>query len=587
MSFRKKLPRPALRFKRTALVVAALAAAACAPSEGPTSTAVAAGPVPSAPAAVTRDAGPADPGFPARDAERVFAYAFNAITDRYIDGVTARGVAVEGLRGLGAIDPAVAVEVSAGARVEMHSAGGLLASVPAPRDDDTRAWAHAVTELVAGARRASPQLAAASAEDIYEAVFDATLAKLDMFSRYAGAEEARDHRASRNGFGGIGIRYVKDENGLLVKDVFEDAPSDGLLFAGDVIVGVAGTPTAALETKQIKDLLRGPIDSLVTLAVQRQGIDQPVQVPIRRALVVPRTVTLKTENDVAVIRISSFNQRTAAGVDSAVRQARAALGPHLRGIVLDLRGNPGGLLDQAVAVSDLFLTNGPIVSTRGRHPESRQSYGAHEEDIAAGLPMVVLVDGRSASSAEIVTAALQDRGRAVVVGTTSYGKGTVQTVVRLPNDGELTLTWSRFHSPSGYALHGLGVMPALCTASTEPEAVEVAQAPGHESADGDDGVVPVSHSDVPTAGEDAGRLAEKVLNAQAAAAVGSVPTQYAQWRSTPLEDTEGRKRLRTACPPVNHADSALDLAVGERLIEDHGLYSWALGLTHGADTAAR
>ncbi|SOD89767.1 carboxyl-terminal processing protease [Caenispirillum bisanense] len=578
MSFRQKMTRPAHRIKRTALVVAALTAAACAPSEGPTSSAVAAGPVPSAPHAVDRS-----DGFAVREAERVFSYAFDAITDRYIDGVTARGVAVEGLRGLGSIDPAVAVEVEGG-RAEIRTPAGLLASVAAPADDDARGWARAVTELIAGARGTSPQLAAAGREDIYEAVFDATLAKLDMFSRYAGAEEARDHRASRNGFGGIGIRYVKNEDGLLVKDVFEDAPSDGLLFVDDVIVGVAGTPTVDLETKQIKDLLRGPIDSSVTLSVKRTGIDQPVQVPIRRALVVPRTVTLTLDHDVAVIKISSFNQRTASGVDTAVRQARAGLGASLRGIVLDLRGNPGGLLDQAVAVSDLFLTDGPIVSTRGRHPESRQAYAAREDDVAAGLPVVVLVDGRSASSAEIVTAALQDRGRAVVVGTTSYGKGTVQTVVRLPNDGELTLTWSRFHSPSGYALHGLGVMPALCTATAD-SAPQVAEAPGTAHED-DDAVVPVTHSDVPAAGEDAGRTVEKLIASRAAAA-GSVPTQYAQWRSTPIEDTEGRKRLRTACPPVNHADSTVDLAVGERLIEDRGLYSWALGLTHGADTAAR
>ncbi|WP_343866391.1 S41 family peptidase [Caenispirillum bisanense] len=565
--------------------MAALAAAACAPSEGPTSSAVAAGPVPSAPATVADR----EPGFPQRDAERVFSFAFNAISDRYIDGVTAAEVAIEGLRGLGTIDPAVAVEI-VGGRVELRGAGGPLAITDAPRSDDTRAWGQAVTELVIGARSASPQLAAASAEDIYQAVFDATLAKLDMFSRYAGAEEARDHRASRNGFGGIGIRYVTSDDGLLVKEVFEDAPSDGLVLVDDVVTAVNGTPTAGLEAKRIKELLRGPIDSAVTLTVRRTGIDQPVQVPIRRALVVPQTVTLTLDDDVALIRVSSFNQRTAAGVDHAVKQAQASLGPTLRGIVLDLRGNPGGLLDQAVAVSDLFLTEGPIVSTRGRHPESRQSYNARQEDIAAGLPLVVLVDGRSASSAEIVTAALQDRGRAVVVGTTSYGKGTVQTVVRLPNDGELTLTWSRFHSPSGYALHGLGVMPALCTASAGGGDSAVGEAGPQQAkapaADEDGGIVPVTHSDVPGAGEDAGRLVEKVLSTRAAAA-SNVPTQYAQWRSTPLEDTEGRKRLRTACPPVNHAESRIDLALGERLIVDRELYAWALGLTRSTDTAAR
>jgi len=147
----------------------------------------------------------------------------------------------------------------------------------------------------------------------------------------------------------------------------------------------------------------------------------------------------------------------------------------LKGVVLDLRGNPGGLLHQSVRVADLFLDHGRIITTQGRHPDSDQYYEAGGRDIVAGLPVVVLIDGGSASAAEIVAAALQDRGRAVIVGTTSYGKGTVQTVISLPNSGELTLTWSRLVPPSGYLLHGHGVVPSLCTSGIrgdDPEAVE-------------------------------------------------------------------------------------------------------------------
>lgn len=409
-----------------------------------------------------------------------------------------------------------------------------------------------------------------------------------MFSRYAGAEEARDHRANRNGFGGIGIRYVRSDAGLVVRDVFDDAPSNGLLFVDDVIMAVDGVELGALETAQVKKMLRGPIGSSLTLTVQRPGITEPVRVPIRRDLVVPRTVTLRTEKNTAIIRITSFNQRTAESVQKAVAQARAELGRNLNGLVLDLRGNPGGLLDQAVAVSDLFIDQGAIVSTHGRHPESRQFYNARHGDIAAGLPMVVLVDGHSASSAEIVSAALQDRGRAVVVGTTSYGKGTVQTVVRLPNDGEITLTWSRFHSPSGYALHGLGVMPSLCTTNGRPDSdvkVAVADEEGETDA-AEGGIVNATHTDAAVDGDALSWRVEQLLRAQANVDA-VVPTQYARWRSTPPEDTEGRRKLRTNCPPKSHAGNEFDLALSERLVEEPALYRWALGLTTDHGTARR
>lgn len=459
MSIRKKLSLPASSLSRAALMVAALTAAACAPSEGPQPATTANEVLTPLSAAAFQPA----TVFPRGDAERVFSYGFSAITGRYINHVNAADLALEGLRGLGTIDPALVADITSDGRVVLRSAQGIVASRPAPHPDDARAWANVVADMVVEARRVSPALSTADAETMYEAVFDAALSSLDMFSRYAGAEEARDHRANRNGFGGIGIRYVRGEKGLEVRDVFDDAPSNGLIFVNDVISAVDGIDVSSLETAEIKKMLRGPIGSSLTLTIKRPGIADPVRVPIRRDLVVPRTVTMTTDGEVAIIRITSFNQRTAESVQKAVTKARAELGPKLRGLVLDLRGNPGGLLDQAVEVSDLFINDGPIVSTRGRHPESRQFYNARHGDIAAGLPLVVLVDGRSASSAEIVSAALQDRGRAVVVGTTSYGKGTVQTVVRLPNDGEMTLTWSRFHSPSGYALHGLGVMPSLCT----------------------------------------------------------------------------------------------------------------------------
>jgi carboxyl-terminal processing protease len=189
----------------------------------------------------------------------------------------------------------------------------------------------------------------------------------------------------------------------------------------------------------------------------------PFAVIVTRAHIVPETVTYERKGNVAYMHIYGFNLDTADSLRKEMLHARQDIGPALLGYVLDLRGNPGGLLDQSVAVSDLLIKHGRIVSTHGRHPDSHQYFEATAGDVANGLPIVVLVNGDSASAAEIVAAALQDSGRAVVVGSNSYGKGTVQTVLRMPNDGELTLTWARFHAPSGYTLNRLGVIPSVCT----------------------------------------------------------------------------------------------------------------------------
>ncbi|MCR6631064.1 MAG: S41 family peptidase [Magnetospirillum sp.] len=215
-----------------------------------------------------------------------------------------------------------------------------------------------------------------------------------------------------------------------------------------------------------------------------------------------------------------------------------------------MRGNPGGLLDQAVGVSDLFMKDGPIVNTKGRSPLASQSYEAREGDMGEDLPVVVLVDGKSASAAEIVTAALQDAGRAVVIGTNSYGKGTVQTVIQLPNDGEMTLTWSRFHTPSGYALHGLGVLPTLCT----------------------------SDETATTAG-----LMEGVVHA---AMPAPVTANLNLWRHARLDETDLRKQLRATCPSAKHGDAKLDLDLAETLLRDQTLYRSALTLSAPGATPA-
>jgi carboxyl-terminal processing protease len=231
---------------------------------------------------------------------------------------------------------------------------------------------------------------------------------------------------------------------------------------------------------------------------------------------------------------------------SKLKKAKKMLGAKIKGLVLDLRGNPGGLLKQSIRVADLFLAQGQIIKTRGRHPDSIQHYEASGPDLVTGAPLVVLVDGKSASAAEIVAAALQDRGRAVVIGTSSFGKGTVQTVIRLPNGGEITLTWSRLIAPSGYVLHGLGVMPAICTS-----------------------------------GANGGQLG---LIDQALMARMKTSTLMEAWRKVDLKNDSQRKGLRASCPAERRKKS-VEVEVASRLIGNRSLYNRALGLTSAVDAA--
>ncbi|MEW5728040.1 MAG: S41 family peptidase, partial [Pseudomonadota bacterium] len=465
-------------------------------------------------------AGPHAP-YDTAEAEKTLVFGFNSIVERHLDRVNAATIAVEGMRGLGSIDPEIGV-ARVDDRVLLTASDRVVAEYPAPAEDDVRAWARLTITLALDARGVSKAVEDAGLEQVYEAVFDSTLSKLDMFSRYSGAKEAREHRASRNGFGGVGIKFDMVEGEAKVIEVMDGAPAAKAgMQLGDIITHIEGQTVAGMAKDDISSRLRGPVSSAVTVTIRR-GF-KPLDLAVRRELIVPPTVTAKLNDDgTAEFKITSFNQRTAASLAAELKKARAQMGGAMKGVILDMRGNPGGLLDQAVSMADLFMKDGPIVSTRGRHPLASQAYEAREGDFAEDLPVVVLVDGKSASAAEIVTAALQDAGRAVVVGTNSYGKGTVQTVIRLPNDGEMTLTWSRFHTPTGYALHGLGVLPTICTADTAASPTGLA-----------DGVI---HAAMPA----------------------PVTANLTMWRHAKLEETDLRKQLRSTCPSAKHGDLRLD-----------------------------
>ena len=396
-------------------------------------------------------------------ARQLFAMGLDNIDRVYLEPVDVSTVALHGLQALSSLDPDVRVERAGGA---LRISGGTQpwATYSAPPDRDSQGWAAVMAGVLETGRERSEKLRAAAVESLYQVVFDGSLHDLDRFSRYNGNVSARDNRASRDGFGGIGIETKVTDDVVRIGTVLPDTPAaQGGLLPGDQITHVDGTPLKGIAERAAISLMRGPEGTDVTLTLVRDA-GAPFSVTMRRATIIAPTVTYRREaGDIAYFQVTGFNKQTAETLRLLVQRAKSEIGRKLKGAVLDLRSNPGGLLDQGIRMVDLFVNAGRILTTRGRHPESLQEFDATDGDILDGLPLVVLINGGSASSAEIVAAALQDLGRAVLIGSSSYGKGTVQTVLPMPNDGELTLTWAKLYAPSGYALQRLGVVPNICT----------------------------------------------------------------------------------------------------------------------------
>jgi len=398
-------------------------------------------------------------------ARQMFVAGFEDIDAVYIDQPKIGDLALAGLQQLSTIDSDVSARRSAN-RIELVLKNQIAYSTNVEDDFDAQDWGEVTSDVLAEAASESEKIKTAPTEKVFEAMFSGIVGKLDQFSRYSSAKNAKENRAARDGFGGIGVRISVEDDQVRVISVMHYTPAERMgMKTDDIITAIDGQSTKGLNQQEVVDRLRGPVDSKVEVTIKRADKTDPFALAITRAHVVPETVNYRREGDVAYFRIYSFNSETADSLKRAVTDAEQEIGTRLKGLIIDLRGNPGGLLNQSVAVSNLFLTGGRVVSTHGRHPDSHQFFEASGDDITDGKPIAVLVDGNSASAAEIVAAALQDNRRAVVVGSNTYGKGTVQTVLPMPNQGEITLTWARFHAPSGYTLHHLGVLPTVCTAS--------------------------------------------------------------------------------------------------------------------------
>jgi carboxyl-terminal processing protease len=301
--------------------------------------------------------------------------------------------------------------------------------------------------------------------DLIEAAINGMLTSLDPHSSYLSPQDAADMRVQTRGeFGGLGIEVTQEDGFVKVVSPIDGTPADNAgVEAGDFITHVDGESVLGLTLDEAVDKMRGPVGSEIVITVVREGEAEPFELSIIRDTITLTAVRARTEQQTVVLRVTTFNDQTYDNLaDGLTEEFEAAGGAdNVNGIVLDLRNNPGGLLTQAIKVSDAFLEEGEIVSTRGRDPQDGERFNASAGDLIDGKPVVVLINGGSASASEIVAGALQDHRRAVVVGTKSFGKGSVQTVMPLRGDGAMRLTTSRYYTPSGRSIQALGVSPDI------------------------------------------------------------------------------------------------------------------------------
>lgn len=474
--------------------------------------------------------------------ERVILQAYRAIGDRHVNQPDFRVMSMETYKGFAGSDPLLSLASDGRNFVVLRDGHDVLKRALPEDPNDGRAWGTLLGDLFAASVEASPVLQQTDRNTLTKGAMVATTKLLDKNSRYADPDEAKDNRFARDGGGGIGITVERtDDKKIMIRAVQDDAPAGrGGVKAGDQIAAIDGESMLERPLSDTVQRLRGTIGAPLTLSVMRETKELTFR--LKRDRIIPTSVMYERRGNLAWIHLTGFNVGTDDTLHRAIEKARADIGNDLAGLILDMRSNRGGLLDQAQSVTEEFVGDGVIFSTLGRHPDSQRTYKSTSRRPTT-LPLVVLVNGNSASAAEIVAAALQDRGRAVIVGTTSYGKGTVQTVVRLPNEGELILTWSRLLAPSGYTWNELGVMPNVCSAK------------------------------VP----DIARMGTDSVDANRSLLV--------RWHAERNPSPEEVASMRRICPPSDEVPDR-DVEIATRLLSDPTLYARAVR-TGGVDQALR
>ncbi|MFZ1896470.1 MAG: S41 family peptidase [Rhodoplanes sp.] len=334
---------------------------------------------------------------------------------------------------------------------------------------------------------------------LVEAAINGMLNGLDPHSSYMDPKSFRDMQVQTRGeFGGLGIEVTMEDGLVKVVAPIDDTPAAKAgIRANDLITHLDDEAVQGMTLNQAVEKMRGPVNTKIKLRIMRKGADKPIEVAITRDIIRVRSVRSRIEdNDVGYIRITQFNEQTTDGLKKALSDISSQIpADKLRGYVIDLRNNPGGLLDQAISVSDTFLDRGEIVSTRGRDPEETQRFNARAGDLTKGKPVIVLINGGSASASEIVAGALQDHKRAALVGTRTFGKGSVQTIIPLgAGNGALRLTTARYYTPAGRSIQAKGIVPDIESLQEVPEEVKAraeqmrgeSSLRGHLKADGEE-----------------------------------------------------------------------------------------------------
>jgi len=465
---------------------------------------------------------------------------------RTLEPIPVADLTVWGLHGITAIDPSLITEQvqlgnqvpAAGAEpnaISLIGPQGTILTLPAPAPDDAAGWGDTAARLAEAAALASPVVQQAGTTGVIQSFFEELFNHLDPYSRYVPPDAATADRARRGGVGGVGFTMAYSNDLLSVADVAPGSPADLVgVEVGDLVQSVDGHFTRGRSADEINRWLQGDVGSAAEI-VLRHPDGPATRIDLERVLVPPDTVSVTFDGDLAVISVTGFAADTGARLQEAV--AAAAAMPAVAGLAIDLRDNRGGLLRQAVDAADVLMNMGTIVATRGRAPDSNHDFAAGQGDVSNGLRVVVLVDGRTASAAEILAAALADNRRAVVVGSATLGKGLVQTILPLPDSGELFVTWSRVVAPRGWPIQGLGVLPQLCTSNGD-------QALDQQLAALADGIQP---------------MATALARSRAARA--------------PLPSVE-LLELRAPCPAAEASDS--DLAAAHWLIDHPAAYQTAL-----------
>ena len=306
---------------------------------------------------------------------------------------------------------------------------------------------------------------------LIESAINGMLTALDPHSAYLNPKHFRDMQVQTRGeFGGLGIEVTMENGVVKVVAPIEDTPaSKAGMQSGDLITHLDKEQILGLTLQEAVEKMRGPVNSPITLTIVRKGTEDPFDVKVVRDVIHINPVKYNAEGDVGYIRVTTFNEQTTANLQKAIEDLKKQIGPKLKGYVIDLRNNPGGLLDQAISVSDAFLDQGAIVLTQGRNLEETQRSNARPGDITDGQKIVVLINGGSASASEIVAGALQDHHRATILGTRSFGKGSVQTIIPLGSNGALRLTTARYYTPSGRSIQAKGIEPEVVVEEELPE----------------------------------------------------------------------------------------------------------------------